>query len=76
VLGYGGSLVDAVLALMFLRPRVAPLAASWALLLVAGYTLVLGVAMPVLWLDPFGGLVKNLVLMPAIAVYLVLADEH
>jgi hypothetical protein len=75
-LGYGASALDAVLGCMLLLPRLAPLAARGLLSLVAGYTVVLGLGLPGLWFDPFGGLVKNLVLLPAIVVYLVLADER
>jgi hypothetical protein len=73
-LGYGGSALDAVLGGMLLLPRLAPMAARALLVLVAGYTVVLGLGLPALWFDPFGGLVKNLVLLPAIVVYLVLVD--
>jgi uncharacterized protein YbjT (DUF2867 family) len=75
-LGYGGSALDALLGGMLLLPRLAPIAARGLLVLVAGYTVVLGLGLPALWFDPFGGLVKNLVLLPAIVVYLVLADAR
>ncbi|KQZ57105.1 MULTISPECIES: SDR family oxidoreductase [unclassified Lysobacter] len=55
------------------RPR-------WALALmglsVAAYTLVFGALLPGLWLDPLGGLAKNLVLLPALAVAWVLAERR
>jgi uncharacterized protein YbjT (DUF2867 family) len=73
-LGYGGSGADLLLGAALLVPRTAR-PAAWALLvLTAGYTVALGVLLPSLWLDPFGGLVKNLVLLPAIGAYLVLSD--
>ena len=75
-LGYGGSALDAALGVMLLVPSLALTAARGLLLLVLIYTVVLGVGLPSLWLDPFGGLVKNLVLIPAIVVYLVLADQR
>lgn len=52
----------------------------WAIGLMAlgvlGYTLVLGLALPAAWLDPLGGLAKNLVLLPALAVLWVLAERR
>lgn len=74
--GYGGSAVDAVLGTLLLVPRTARAAARVLLVLALGYTVVFGVALPALWLDPFGGLVKNLVLIPAVWVYLVLAEPR
>ncbi len=60
------------------------LASGWrpraALLLmlgcVAAYTLAFGIVAPRAWLDPLGGLAKNLVLLPALAVAWVLADRR
>lgn len=72
--GYGGSGADLLLGASLLVPRTARPAAWVLLVLTAGYTLALGVLLPSVWLDPFGGLVKNLVLLPAIGAYLVLAD--
>lgn len=55
------------------RPR-------WALSLmglsVAAYTLVFGAVLPGLWLDPLGGLAKNLLVLPALAVAWVLAERR
>ena len=45
-----------------------------ALLLV--YTLVFGLGLPALWLDPLGGLAKNLVLLPTLAVLWVVSDRR
>ncbi|MBD8526765.1 DoxX-like family protein [Pseudomarimonas arenosa] len=41
-----------------------------------GYTLLLGLAAPALWLDPFGALLKNLPLVPALLIAWVLADRR
>jgi uncharacterized protein YbjT (DUF2867 family) len=68
--------VDLVLALWLAsgwRPRAAVASTS---LLVLGYTLVFGALVPALWLDPLGGLAKNLVLLPALAVLWVLSDRR
>lgn len=55
------------------RPR-------WALALMAlsvlAYTLVFGCLVPALWLEPLGGLVKNLMILPALAVAWVLAERR
>ncbi|QWP78293.1 NAD(P)H-binding protein [Lysobacter sp. K5869] len=68
--------LDAALALALLigwRPR-------WVLGLmgvsVLAYTLAFGALLPAQWLDPLGGLAKNLVVLPALAVAWVLADRR
>lgn len=68
--------LDAVLAAGLLigwRPR-------WMLGLmgisVLAYTVVFGILLPMQWLDPLGGLAKNLVVLPALAVAWVLADRR
>lgn len=68
--------LDAVLALGLLvgwRPR-----AMLGLMgiSVSAYTLAFGVLLPAQWLDPLGGLAKNLVVLPALAVAWVLADRR
>ncbi|WP_257388625.1 SDR family oxidoreductase, partial [Tahibacter caeni] len=70
------AVVDLALGLWLLggyRPRPA-IAAMLGLLLV--YTAAFGAGLPALWLDPLGGLAKNLVLLPALAVLWVLADRR
>ena len=44
--------------------------------LVLVYSLVFGIALPALWLDPLGGLAKNLVILPALAVLWVLSERR
>ncbi|QQQ02098.1 SDR family oxidoreductase [Lysobacter enzymogenes] len=68
--------LDAVLALGLLigwRPR-----AMLGLMgiSVLAYTLAFGALLPAQWLDPLGGLAKNLVVLPALAVAWVLADRR
>lgn len=68
--------LDIVLALWLAsgwRPRSALLL---MLASVAAYTLAFGIAAPRAWFDPLGGLAKNLVLLPALAVAWVLADRR
>lgn len=46
------------------------------LTVVAGYSVGLSVLVPGLWLEPFGALVKNLPILAAIAVWMVLEEER
>jgi uncharacterized protein YbjT (DUF2867 family) len=55
------------------RPQAAIVAMT---AMVLGYTLVFGLLAPALWLDPLGGLAKNLVVLPALAVLYVLSDRR
>lgn len=75
-LAVGFSLVDLVIAAALvarLRPR---LLASVQAVVVLGYTISLSVLDPALWLDPFGGLLKNVPILVAIAVWAVLEEER
>lgn len=68
--------LDAALALGLLlgwRPR---LMLGLMGLSVLAYTLAFGALLPGQWLDPLGGLAKNLVLLPALAVAWVLAERR
>jgi uncharacterized protein YbjT (DUF2867 family) len=69
-----GSVVDGVLGLALLcsfHQR----AVLWLMLLsVLVYTAVFSVFMPELWLDPLGGLLKNLLVLPALAFLLMTED--
>lgn len=69
----GLDLMLAVWLLIGWRPR--PCIALM-LLSVLAYTLVFGALLPALWLDPVGGLAKNLALLPALAVLWVLVDRR
>jgi uncharacterized protein YbjT (DUF2867 family) len=55
------------------RPR---LVVAMMLALVSAYTLAFGVLLPALWLDPLGGLLKNLVILPALMLLWVLLDRR
>ncbi|MEX0915230.1 MAG: SDR family oxidoreductase [Wenzhouxiangellaceae bacterium] len=72
----GTSTLNLVLGLalalrMFLRPVL------WLMLLsVLGYTLAIGVLAPAFWLEPTGGLVKNLAILVLIAVTLVVENPR
>lgn len=61
-----------VLCLLRWRPR---LVLTLMLLMLLGYTLVIGILWPLHWMDPFGGLLKNLPLIAVLAILLV-TDER
>lgn len=66
---------DLLLGLLCLsrwRPR---LVLTLMLLMLLGYTLGIGILWPAHWLDPFGGLLKNLPLIAALAILLA-TDER
>ena len=69
----GLDLLLAVWLLIGWRPR--PCIALM-LISVLAYMLVFGALLPALWLDPLGGLAKNLALLPALAVLWVLVDRR
>lgn len=70
------SVVDLLLAGWLLsgwRPR---LAIAFMAISLLAYTVIFGLALPMLWLEPMGGLAKNLVLLPALAVLWVVVDRR
>ncbi|MDV3238991.1 MAG: SDR family oxidoreductase [Gammaproteobacteria bacterium] len=69
---YGVSALDCLLGVMLLIGWQVPLAGILMLISLLAYTLVIGSALPSAWLEPFGGLLKNLPLIPAVLVMLVL----
>ncbi len=42
----------------------------------AGYTAFIGTMLPGAWLDPFGGMLKNVALLPAVAVMMAMAERR
>lgn len=76
VLGIAGCFADLVLAaLVFMRWR-PPLLAGMQIALIAGYTVFLTWALPALWMDPFGPLLKNLPIIVAIWIWAVLEQDR
>ncbi len=75
-LARAGGVWDAVLALWLTTGWRSRRALAWMGISVVGYTVVLGTLAPSLWLDPLGGLAKNLVVLPAIAVLWVLSERR
>jgi len=72
----GSSVLEILVAAELLFGRSAARAALVQLTIVCGYTVVIGVALPQLWLDPLGPLLKNLPVMLAIAVYGVIGNKR
>lgn len=72
----GSSVLDIIVAAELLLGRSAVRAALVQLAIVCGYTVVIGIALPQLWLDPLGPLLKNLPVMLAIAVYGVIGNKR
>lgn len=43
---------------------------------VLAYTLFIGMRLPAVWRDPFGGLLKNRVMLPSLGVMIALSDRR
>jgi uncharacterized protein YbjT (DUF2867 family) len=69
----GVDLLIAVALLVRWRPR---WMAAIQMAVVAGYTILLTVLAPGLWLEPFGALLKNLPILALIGVWMVLEEER
>ena len=67
---------DAVLALALLAGWQTRRVLVLMLLLVSVYTITFGGMLPTLWLDPLGGLAKNVVVLPALAALWVMAERR
>lgn len=72
----GSSLLDIAVAAQVLFGRSAWRSAVVQLAVVAGYTVAIGAALPSLWLDPMGPLLKNLPILVAIAIHGVIGDKR
>lgn len=72
----GGSLLDLAVALLVLFDRNARWSTLAQLSVVIGYTVVIGIALPGLWLDPLGALLKNFPILLLIAVHGVIGDKR
>ena len=72
---YGASLVDFLLGgLLILGKYITPVG-MLMLISLFSYTSFTGIAMPAMWLEPFGGLLKNLALIPAVLMMIATADK-
>lgn len=75
-LARAAAVIDAALGLWLLSGRRLRLAIGFMAISVLVYTLAFGTLLPALWLDPLGGLAKNIVILPALAVLWVLVDRR
>lgn len=73
---YGVSILDLVLGMALLFNKAIPLVGSFMLISLLVYTVWLGVAMPAVWLEPFGGILKNIVLISAVLVMLAIEKKR
>lgn len=71
-----GTVIDVVVAGVLLADRRAYWSTWLQLIVVTGYTVVIGVALPQLWLDPLGPLLKNLPILLAILVRGAIGDNR
>jgi uncharacterized protein YbjT (DUF2867 family) len=76
LLARGGGFVDAVLGIALLANWRPSWIAWLQIAVVAAYTIGLTLIAPALWLDPFGGLLKNLPILALMLVHLVLVEER
>lgn len=75
-LARAGGLADLFLGLALLRDWRPKRVAQAQIALVAAYTAGLTLIAPGLWLDPFGGLLKNLPVLALLLVHLALVEER
>ncbi|GGF64037.1 nucleoside-diphosphate sugar epimerase [Azorhizobium oxalatiphilum] len=72
----GSSVMDLVIAALLLWDRRARWSTAVQCLVVLGYSLVIGFALPQLWLDPLGPLLKNLPILLLICVHGAIGDRR
>lgn len=72
----GGSLLDLAVALLVMFDRKARWSIAAQLSVVLGYTIVIGAALPGLWFDPLGPLLKNFPILLLIAVHGAVGDKR
>lgn len=75
-LDYFASAVDLTLGVLLLIGW--KMSATGLLMFISllAYTLFVGIALPSMWLEPFGGLLKNIALLPAVLVMMAVADRR
>ncbi len=72
----GTSALDLAIGAAVLVPALSRHALAVMLVMLAGYTVGLGFLHPPLWLDPAGGLLKNLALLPMVLALLFTAERR
>lgn len=70
------SILDIVVGLLILLPGFSTLAAWVMLAMVIGYTAFVSLFVPSLWMDPPGGVLKNIAIIVLLAVYLLLGERR
>jgi uncharacterized protein YbjT (DUF2867 family) len=70
------ALFDLAIAALVLRDSRARIATAAQLIVVLGYTLFLTIALPALWTDPLGPLLKNMPILLLILVHGVIGDRR
>ena len=75
-LDYAASSVDLLLGGSLLLGKCITPVGLLMLISLLSYTLFIGTAMPAMWLEPFGGLLKNLALIPAVLMMMATADRN
>lgn len=73
IAAFGACVMDIAVGLWVASRRVPGFCALVQMVIVLVYSVVLGIAIPELWIDPFGSLVKNLPMLALIPVWAVLA---
>lgn len=73
IAAFGSCVMDIVVGLWVASRRAPGVCALVQMAIILVYSLVLGIAIPELWTDPFGSLVKNLPMLALIPVWAVLA---
>lgn len=68
--------IDIALGLLLLLGWRPVLTGALMLLAVLAYTVFIGVVLPSSWMDPLGGLLKNIVLVPALLAMMALAERR
>jgi uncharacterized protein YbjT (DUF2867 family) len=75
-LDYFASAADLILGLLLLIGWKVAATGLLMLICLLAYTLFMGIALPSMWWEPFGGVLKNLALMPAVLVIMAVADRR
>ncbi|TAK61512.1 NAD(P)H-binding protein [Methylobacter sp.] len=73
---YGASLADFLLGILVLIRWRVRLVAMLQISIMLAYSVVISFCLPEFWLHPFGPLIKNLPLLPAILVLLIIEEER
>jgi uncharacterized protein YbjT (DUF2867 family) len=71
-----GSLIDLAMAAMVLGDRIGRWATMAQLAVITGYTILISAALPALWLDPLGPLLKNMPILVLVLVHGAIADRR